>query len=245
MHVLVTRPAHDAEPLKTRLEELGCRVTVAPLIEIVTTDIAADALRGATALIATSRNALAALATSPALATALELPLYVVGPGTAAAAHNIGFGRVIEGAGRAEDLVSVLASKGEAGDLPIYLRGDVLAFDLEAKLMESGVQVVSVPAYRSVAAETLSPVVIKALQNRDLDIVTLMSPRAARIWTRLVGTLAPPVQLSGIVYLCLSERVGEALGPSAEAGKVLVPSHPNVEEMLALVKRLAAKSKAE
>jgi uroporphyrinogen-III synthase len=245
MHVLITRPAHDAEPLKTRLEELGCRVTLAPLIEIGTIDIAADALRGATALIATSRNAIAALTVSPALPTALGLPLYVVGPGTAAAARDIGFGRIMEGAGRAEDLVPVLASKAAADDCPIYLRGDVLAFDLEAKLIERGVPVVSVPAYRSVAAETLPPDVIKALQNGDLDIVTLMSPRTARIWARLVGSLAPPVQLPGISYLCLSERVGEALGPIAEANKVLVPAHPNVEEMLALVKRLAASSKAE
>jgi uroporphyrinogen-III synthase len=245
MHVLITRPAHDAEPLKTCLEELGCRVTLAPLIEIVTIDIAGDALGGATALIATSRNALAALAASPALPTALELPLYVVGPGTAAAARDMGFGRVIEGAGRAEDLVTVLASKAAAGDRPIYLKGDVLAFDLEAKLIERGVPVVSVPAYRSVAAETLPPEVIKALQNGDLDVVTLMSPRTARIWARLVGYLAPQVKLSNLAYLCLSERVGEALGPIAEANKVLVPSHPNVEEMLALVKRLAASSKAE
>ncbi len=245
MHVVITRPVQDAEPFKTRIEELGCRVTIAPLIEIVPNTIAADAIKGATALIATSRNALAALAASPVLPSAIRLPLYVVGPGTAAVARSMGFERIIEGSGTAESLVPVLVSNAKTGGHLIYLKGDVLAFDLEAALAESGINIVPVLAYQSVAAETLPPEVIKALQTDSIDIVTLMSPRTARIWARLVAALSPPVQLSGVMHLCLSERVGEALGPLAKAGKVVVPSRPNGEEMLALVKRLAASSKAE
>jgi uroporphyrinogen-III synthase len=245
MHVLITRPVEDAEPLKARVEELGCRVTLAPLIAIVPNAIAPGAIGGATALIATSRNALAALASSPALPSAIELPLYVVGPGTAAFARDIGFQNVIEGAGRAEALVPLLASKGGADNRLIYLRGDVLAFDLEAALAREGVNVVPVNAYRSVATETLPPDVIKALETGSIDVVTLMSPRTARTWARLVAALSPPVQLTGVTYLCLSERVAEALGSPAKADKVRVASHPNIEEMLALIKRLAASSKAE
>ena len=57
MHVLVTRPAEDAEPLKARIEALGCKVSLAPLMEIVPNEIAPDHMDGATALIATSGNA--------------------------------------------------------------------------------------------------------------------------------------------------------------------------------------------
>lgn len=245
MQVVITRPVQDAEPLKTRIEELGCRVMLAPLMETAAAEIPADALAGASALIATSRNALAAVAASPCLQAATGLPLYVVGPGTAAAARQIGFAHVIEGEGRAEDLVPLLARAGAAGEQLIYLRGEVLAFDLEAALAESGVNIVPVLAYRTVAAETLPTDVIKALQTGGIDAVTLMSPRTARIWSRLVAALSPSVQLSGVTYLCLSERVGEALGPMAKADKVFVSSQPNIEEMLALVKRLAASSKAE
>jgi uroporphyrinogen-III synthase len=245
MHVLITRPVEDAEPLKTRVEAFGCRVTLAPLIEIVSNDIAAEAIGGATALIATSRNALAALGSSPALSSAIELPLYVVGPGTAAFARDIGFQHVIEGTGRAEALVPLLTSKAGADNRLIYLRGDVLAFDLEAALAKGGVNVVPVNAYRSVAAETLPFDVIKGLETGGIDAVTLMSPRTARIWARLVAALSPPLQLTGVTYLCLSERVAEALGSLAKADKVRVASNPNVEEMLALIKRLAASSKAE
>lgn len=245
MHVLITRPVDDAEPLKTGVEALGCRVTLSPLIEIVSNDIPAAEVDCATALIATSRNALAPLAASPAMAQAINLPLYVVGPGTAAAARAIGFPHVIEGAGRAEDLVPFLTSSHHPGDRLVYLRGDVLAFDLEAALAREGVRVAPIVAYRTVAAEMLPSNVVKALERSDIDAVTLMSPRTARIWSRLVSALKPPVQLSGVAHLCLSERVAEALGPAVKADKVRVASHPNIEEMLALVKRLAASSKAE
>src|SRR5262249_2280330 len=113
MHVLITRPVQDSEPFKTRLEEMGCRVTLAPLMATVSNDMAADALSDGTGLIATSRNALAALAESPALSMAVKLPLYVVGPGTAAFARERGFSEVIEGSGRVEALVPILAALGQ------------------------------------------------------------------------------------------------------------------------------------
>ncbi|MFT3732840.1 MAG: uroporphyrinogen-III synthase [Hyphomicrobium sp.] len=246
MHVLVTRPVQDAGPFKTSLEALGCRVSIAPLIETLANDISLDALSGATGIVVTSRNALAALAKSPALPSAMTLPLYVVGPGTAAEARRIGFTQIVEGTnGRAEGLVPVVAKGAPAGGRLIYLRGDEIAYDLAAALAESGVNVVSVLAYRSIAADTLPAAVIKELQTGGIDVITLMSPRTAKIWSSLTAEIMPPVQLSGVIYVCLSERVRGALGPSAKAGKVLVPSHPNVEEMLALVKRLAAGWKAE
>ena len=82
MHVLITRPEGDGEILKERIEQLGSRATLEPLINIVFETIPLSSVAGATVLIATSRNALKALASSPALGAALALPLYTVGPGT-------------------------------------------------------------------------------------------------------------------------------------------------------------------
>ncbi|MBS0269543.1 MAG: uroporphyrinogen-III synthase [Proteobacteria bacterium] len=241
MHVVITRPLGDAEPLKSRIEALGWRVTLSPLIEIVPDAIPGDILRDATALIATSRNALTA-----DLKTAIDLPLFAVGPGTGAVAREIGFRNVIEGPGTGSDLVPILASRrAELGERPLYLRGDVIAFDIVGALANAGIHVRAAKAYRSVAAERLNPEVIKALQNGNIDAVTLMSPRTAETWARLVGDLSLPVQLSGVTHLCLSPRVAEALGQPEIGYNVLVASHPNLEEMIALVKRLAANSKAE
>lgn len=241
MHVVVTRPAADAEPLKSHIEALGWQVTLAPLIDIMPNVIPGDVLRDATSLIATSRNAL-----TPALRSVIDLPLFAVGPGTGAVARDIGFTKVVEGPGTGSELVPILVSRRtELGECPVYLRGDVVAFDVEGALGKAGIKVKAANAYRSVAAETLDPVVIKALQNGDIDAVTLMSPRTAKTWARLVGALSPPVQLSGVTHLCLSDRVVEALGQPEKTFKVLVASQPNLEAMIALVKRLAANSKAE
>lgn len=241
MHVIVTRPANDAEPFKSRLEAQGWRVTLAPLINIVPDAIPEDVLRNATALIATSRNAL-----TPALKSATDLPLFAVGPGTAAAAREIGFTKIVEGPGTGSELVPILVSRrADLGQCPLYLRGDVIAFDIAGALSEAGIDVMAANAYRSVAAEMLDPAVIKALQNDSIDAVTLMSPRTAQTWARLVGAVSPPVQLSRVVHICLSDRVVEALGRPEKPYKVLVASRPNLEAMIDLVKRLAANSKAE
>jgi uroporphyrinogen-III synthase len=245
MHVLITRPIEDSEPFKTRVEELGCRVTLAPLMRIVSNPIPSAPIADATGLIATSRNALTALSASPVMASAAKLPLYVVGPGTAAVARRMGFTTILEGGGTAKDLLPVVRSQGGAVNRLVYLRGDVLAFDLEAALGTEGIQVTPVVAYRSAAAEALPLNVIKALETGDIDAVTLLSPRTAQIWARLAAALPPSVQLGGVTYLCLSERVAEALGQIAKADKVRVASRPQLEEMLALIKRLAASSEAE
>ncbi len=245
MHVLITRPEADAEALKSSIEELGCRATLAPLVAIVPNAIPLSAIEGATALVTTSRNALKALAGSPALELATSLPLYVVGPGTAAMAREMGFTDVIEGAGTAADLAATLSAQGRSdGGTFAYLRGDVLAFDLEAALMRAEVNVVSVAAYRSVAAETLAPNVAAALARGEIDAVMLMSPRTAETWARLAGDLIASAGRP-IAQLCLSEAVAKALLSRFAANNVLIAAHPSLEEMLALVKRLAAHSGAE
>ncbi len=135
---------------------------------------------------------------------------------------------------------------GGADSRLIYLRGDVVASDL--KQMLAGTDINVTPRHGLPVGLQPKPLprdVIKVLQSGGIDAVTLMSPRTAETWAGLVAALSPPVQLSRITYLCLSERVAEALGSLKKTGKVLVASHPNLEEMLALVKRLAANSKAE
>jgi uroporphyrinogen-III synthase len=245
MHVLVTRPKGDGETLKARIEQLGCRASLEPLISIVPNAIPLAAIKDAAGLIATSRNGLKALAGSPALGLATTLPLFVVGPGTAAMALEMGFKDVFEGAGTGADLVPVLARRsGDDGTL-VHLAGDVLAFDLTAALARENVNVRSVEAYRSVAAKTLSPPIIEALRNQDVDVVILMSPRTAETWVRLAVELSPPADLSGVTYICLSKAVADILRSHLDGPKIVIAARPNLEEILVLLKRLAARPEAE
>ena len=191
MHVVVTRPESDAEPLKHEIEALGCRVSVSPLIEIVFAEIDPAKLSGATALIATSRNALRALAASRIGELATSLPIFVVGPGTAAAARQMGFRDIIEGPGKAAELVPLIKARA-AGQKFVHLSGDVLAFDLKTALTEAGVDITQLPVYRTVAATSLAANVVAALVGHDVDAVVLMSPRTAEIWLDLATRAHSP-----------------------------------------------------
>jgi uroporphyrinogen-III synthase len=244
MHVVVTRPKADAEPLKQEIENLGCRVSASPLIEIAFSEIDPAELSRATALIATSRNALRALASSRVRDLATSLPIFVVGPGTAAAARQMGFKDINEGPGKAADLIPLLKAQ-PADQKFVHLSGDVLAFDLKRALAEVGVKITELPVYRSVAATALAPEVTAALVRHDIDAVVLMSPRTAEVWVDLATRLIATAELAGIVYLCLSPAVADVLQQRLAGANTLVSDLPDREHVLALVKRLAAASKGE
>jgi uroporphyrinogen-III synthase len=137
MHVLITRPKDDAEPLKSQIEQLGWRTSLEPLISVVAEPISPAALANAATLIVTSRNALRSLAASPALQHAVTLPLLTVGPGTASLAREMGFQRIFEGPGTGAGLVPEITRRATSRGEPfLYLSGDILAFDLPAALAE-------------------------------------------------------------------------------------------------------------
>lgn len=243
MHVLITRPERDCAELKSGLVAFGCEVTAAPLIEIEFNEIAASELVGSSGLIATSRNGLRALALSPGLEAARSLPLFAVGPATAALARELGFTTVIMGAGTAADLVPIIK------DYPgtrlwsfAHLTGDHSAFDLGAALNASGLGYGRIKAYRSVAAKTLGEPVIGLLANRKLDAVILMSPRTANVWASLLRALPEPPDLSKVAHICISGAVAKALQPLAPV-KIEISGAPNSGEIVALVYRLAGQPK--
>jgi uroporphyrinogen-III synthase len=245
MHVLVTRPKGDGETLKTELEQLGWKVSLEPLIRIIPNEIPPRAVEGASALIVTSRNALKALSASPALAQAQTLPILTVGPGTAALASEMGFKDVFEGPGTGAEFAPQIAKRAAAtGEAFLYLAGDKLAFDLPTALTKQGVNIRSVVAYRSVAAETLSPEIADALRAGDIDVVVLMSPRTAETWAGIAPEFTKPDDLAGITYACISEAVAKVLRARLASQNIIIAARPNLEEIFIVLKRLAARPEA-
>ncbi|HPG88252.1 MAG TPA: uroporphyrinogen-III synthase [Hyphomicrobium sp.] len=243
MHVLLTRPERDAADLKARLEALGCRVSLAPLLEIKFHAISAAMLAGASALVATSRNGLQALAQSEACEAARALPVFAVGPGTTLLAQQLGFTAVIQGGGTAADLVPVIANHpaAQSGKL-VQLAGDHLAFDMEAALAAKSIALTVIPAYASVAAETLPTSVIEDLDAGAIDCVVLMSPRSAATWVRLAGNLAVKRQFSTLTHICLSRAVADVL-LELPGSATLIADKPNTDAIIAAVYRLAGPAK--
>lgn len=247
MHVVVTRPKEASEVLAAKLRELGCDVSIAPLLEIEFETIDHAALAGAGALVATSRYGLEALANANGIETVKHLPVYAVGRATAETATGLGFKTVVHGSDNAAALAPLIA-RGEAGTGKpvIHLAGDHLASDLAPLLEPDHIELRKLTAYRSVAASALPPEIVARLTANRPDTVKLavilMSPRTAGIWTRLAATAAAPGSLRTVTHICLSPAVAAEIPADTVR---LVAQRPDSGEILELVKRLAAQARPE
>jgi uroporphyrinogen-III synthase len=242
MHLLMTRPeaGGEADALEAALVAGGHRVTRAPLLS-VSYPGTLPSLDGAQALIATSRNGLKAVA-DLLPGAALHLPLYAVGPATAALGRRMGFQRVVEGAGTARELEALILAeaKPDAGAF-VHLAGDTLAYDLKSALAASGFTVRTEVVYQTREAGEFPAHVVDTFRAGAFDGVILMSPRTARVYARLARDCGLSGAARSMAHFCLSEAVGRELA-SLGSVRIEVASLPNSQEMLALITREASDS---
>jgi len=240
MQILVTRPIPDAWHMKSLIEKLGFDVALAPLIEIVTEEIDPIVFEGATGLIVTSQNALRSLHLSAQTGAVQHLQVYAVGEATANHAQELKLRNITAARGTAVDLVNVIAErhKTRKGHL-VHLAGDHLAHDMVAALKAHGIDVKTVTSYKSVAATALPPEIVGKIRSGKIDAVTLMSPRTAEIWTDLAAKQDLQAELNRMTHICLSSAIANKL-QLAPNSRVETASEPHMNEMLSLIKGLAA-----
>jgi len=242
MRLLVTRPEPDAHRQAEVLAALGHDIVLSPLLTIEAVPGVSLDLGGARALIATSRNALRALASHPDRAAAIRLPLFAVGEATAKEAGACGFRVVTAAPGTGEMLARLIADRLDPSDGPlVHLSGETVAFDLKSALAAKGFTVRQPVLYRAVAAPALSEEAISRLKAGDLDGVILMSPRTATIFADLVRRQGTVTQASRLICYCLSAAVAQAVRPLGAT--IIVASEPREEELLALISTEAASSR--
>ncbi|MGA7116784.1 MAG: uroporphyrinogen-III synthase [Hyphomicrobium sp.] len=241
MHILVTRPETEAPRTTRKLEAMGHRVTIAPLLDIVTETPSLD-VSGVQGLVITSRNAVHALAAHPQKDELTALPVLAVGKSTAAAARDAGFRVTLEGNAGGADLATLIANglDPNAGIL-LHISGEAIAFDLEQALTPAGFTVRRAVVYRSRPASAMPAAVAASLRAGDLDAVLLMSPRTATAWCALVDAAGLSEKAQSLVHLCLSSGVADAVG-SLNPSRIEIAVKPNEEEMLALAARLSSSS---
>lgn len=240
MRLLVTRPRPDADKQAEKLRARGHEVVVEPLIEIVYRDVGRLPLEGVQALVATSRNGLRALARNEALENARKLPLFAVGPATAALGEALGIRRIHACDGRATDMAERIAEECAPGAGAIlHLAGSRLASDLKGDLEELGFSVAQPRLYESVRAPVLSDALVARLAGDGLNGLLLMSPFTARSWVELAGEAGVHDQATQLRHYCLSAAVEEGLDGFA-AGQVAVAENPFEDDLLALIDRETA-----
>lgn len=241
MHLLSTRPNTGAapDPLAEALTAAGHRVTQAPLMSVSFCGTM-PSLDGVQGLIATSRNGLRAVEPLPDAAHAL--PLFAVGPATAALGRGLGFKHVIEGPGGARELQTLILEKAKpsAGAL-LHLAGETLAFDLRGGLEDQGFTVRTEIVYKSEPAGAFPGEVAEAFRRGAYDAVVLMSPRTAKVYAALVDGAGLTAEARRMAHFCLSDAVGQELA-ALGAVRIAVARSPNSQEMLALITREASES---
>ena len=219
MSLLVLR----AEPGATRTADaaraMGFTATKLPLFRAEPVAWHAPEPEALTAVAFTSAQA--PRLAGPALARYTGLPAYAVGPATAEAVRDAGFGRVIEGPSDASALASMIAGAGPV----LHLCGEE----------HEPLSPLTATVYR------MAPVAVapQALRQARGGVALVHSAAVGRRFAELVGDaeFRPTVAIAAI-----SARAGTAVGGGWRT--LAVADEPREPALLALAARLCQKARA-
>ena len=228
MKVLVTRPAEDGAEIAQRLAAMGHEALLAPLLRIEFHPGPSLALDGVQAILATSANGVRALA---ARTIARDLPLFAVGPQTAAAAGAAGFIRVRNAAGDAAALAAHAREWADPAKGPLFhAAGEDASGALAETLRALGFQVRRENLYRVIAVPEMPAEAAAALAQGTVDAALFFSPRSAEIFAACV--VRAGLNTRSVMAVCISENTAEALG-GMEFSEIKVAPAPNQDSLLA------------
>lgn len=196
--VVVTRAREQASALTSALEELGAWVMEFPTIEIedpldwAPVDEAIQSLEEYQWVIFTSVNGVERffrrlLAVGHDVRKLYGLKICAIGPKTREALEKYAL-RVeyMPDEYVAEAIFAGLKDKIQPGDKVLLPRADIARKALPQALQELGAAVTDVTVYRTVKSRHRSDVLLEALRNRDVDLVTFTSSSTVRNFVELL-----------------------------------------------------------
>lgn len=234
MRVLVTRPIEDAEETAVRLHDRGHVAVIAPLLKIHFRDGPDISFDGIQAIVATSANGIRALVRRT---HKRDIPLFAVGPQTAAAARASGFADVQSSHGDSIALADAISGwvVREKGAL-LHVAGNEATGKLATRLSEHGFVLRRHVLYDVTPVAALPAAASTALQNRELDAVLLFSPLSAQTFIHCVEVAGLQPVCREIVSVCISQTVADKAG-SGFFRETRVAIRPSESEMLDALER--------
>jgi len=223
--IMITRPLEDAAGPAARIEALGYRPVVAPLMRIERrTPTLPDYVQ---AILVTSGNALPALRPG-------KTPLFAVGDATAARAKNAGFETVLSAGRDAQALAALVAGTQHPQDGPLLLasgerQGEKLAADLRAR----GFRVFRRVCYAAIPVHRFPQEAALTLLSGELHAVLFLSAETASAFARLM----PPElhhALGSVAALTIGKSAADALEPMPWL-RVCRAENPTLDDVLALI----------
>jgi uroporphyrinogen-III synthase len=196
-------------------------------------------LKGTQAVLATSANGVRALARRTANR---EVPIYAVGPQTAATAREAGFVQVRNAGGDAANLANAVREWADqkAGPL-LHVAGQKRAGRLAQSLADAGFSVQVQVVYAAVESEQFSPAALAALSDNAVDAAMLFSPRSARVFAEHIRKTELQASCRKMIALCVSKAAAEPL-QGVPFRTVHVARQPDQDAMLALLDEPGAAS---
>lgn len=224
--VWVTRALPAALVTARRVESLGFRALIAPLLEIRSLGQGAIDLHGVGALAFTSANGVRAFAARSLLR---DLPVFTVGDATAQVARSEGFIQVASAQG---DVAALAALIGDAEPRPpglvLHAGAAEPAGDLVGVLGAVGIPARRLDLYQ---ANELAP---DMAAWAAAQVALLHSPRAANVLARALRHRPSPT----LRLICLSPAVGAPFANLALGdlrGDLCIAEKPEEDSLLALL----------
>lgn len=231
MAILVTRPHPDNETTAMALRARGHDVLLAPVLKFEPLASRGESETNYDAVIATSANAIRAIAPQARTLELLQLPLFAVGGHTAESARGAGFHQVVVAngdAGALRDCVlqSVRNKLLKKRASLLYLAGADLSRDLAAELGAHGFDVLTQTIYRMVPVNQLPREVCEGFAAHGIEAVLHYSRRSARAFLEAARSEGVEISALAIPQCCLSQAVAAALR-EAGATQVAVAATPD------------------
>ena len=227
--ILITRPIDEATSTAERLEAMGHRVVMAPIIRVE--PVSFELPENNRSIIVTSMNgARMGLANVGDKAR----PIFAVGEKTANAARELGFTNVSVGPGTARQLVPLLLECGLSEKRKYtHLCGSTLSYNICDVLKNEGLDAENTVTYQTAAVRGLSAGVQEALDAGEIDVALFYSPRTATIFEEVVADYGRSDWLRSLDALCLSTRVSQnLLGPWRKKTYAVIPTEKAMFSML-------------
>lgn len=232
MHILVTRPAEDADGFAAALAARGHRASIDPMLVVHRLEGPALDLTGAQALVMTSANGIRAFAARDANRT---LPVYAVGDATARAARDAGFRSVTSATGDVGALAALVVGRLDPDKGAVFhAAAGQVAGDLGGALTKAGFDYRREVLYETLPATALKPETVAAFQGGSIDAVALFSARTAATFAGLAAAAGIEKALARVRALCLSQAVAKAVGGLPWAA-VAVAARPDQDSLLAVL----------
>ncbi len=226
--VLLTRTQPGTMQSARRLEQMGYRPLINPVLEVRPTAQKPPSLSGVQAIIASSANGISFL---PMLNGAYDLPLFCLDGASLEKASALGMvGKIHTCDGDGEALARLVQEQISPEDGPLlWVHGRHIAFDIDMLLIQSGYQVHDWVAYETHPVSKLGDKTIKALRHKEIQVALFHSARGAKNFASLVRKQRIPAE--HVTAIGISKKACEPL-MGAAFSRVIYASVPNETSLL-------------